>query len=352
MSHPALGIHTHPPPHREHPNPLCDMTGNVARLAVCAVLGLVGLALLMRPPAFVANAGVLSTPAAVPQPPQEPEDTSKQSERLEYVKSHRLDELYGTLWEDLVRHKPQDPLRHILSRVRNLSQPKLVIIGAPASGKGTQCEYIIQSLGVVHVSTGDLLRDEMRKGSPLGKQAQDFVKAGKLVPDSVVVGLVRERLSKDDAKERGWLLDGFPRTIEQARIMRDESIVPEAVIVLDVADEVVIDRMAGRRVDPETKKVYHLKYKPPPQDVLKSGRLVQRPDDTKESIAERLKNYHSTLDPLLEVLGRASPVRRFEGSKETPAVIFDRILNAILGRERERERTKRSKHTHTKKKQQ
>ncbi|MFS7981913.1 putative adenylate kinase [Helianthus anomalus] len=155
-----------------------------------------------------------------------------------------------------------------------------MISGAPASGKGTQCEMIVQKFGLVHISTGDLLRSEVAAGSEIGNQAKEYMNSGRLVPDEVVTTMVIGRLSRDDAKEKGWLLDGFPRSFAQAQSLEKMKI-PDIFIALDVPDEILIDRCVGRRLDPETGKIYHIKNFPPETEEVKA-RLITRADDTEE----------------------------------------------------------------------
>ncbi|EOY31328.1 Adenylate kinase family protein isoform 1 [Theobroma cacao] len=171
------------------------------------------------------------------------------------------------------------------------SEPlKVMISGAPASGKGTQCELIVQKFGLVHISTGDLLRDEVSSGTEIGNKVKEFMNAGKLVPDEIVTAMVTARLSLQDAKEKGWLLDGYPRSFEQAQALEELSVRPDIYIVLDVPDEILIDRCVGRRLDPETGKIYHVKNFPPDSDEIKA-RLVTRADDTEEKVKSRLEVY-------------------------------------------------------------
>eukprot|EP00261_Vitis_vinifera_P037351 XP_019078594.1 PREDICTED: adenylate kinase 5, chloroplastic isoform X2 [Vitis vinifera] len=165
-----------------------------------------------------------------------------------------------------------------------ISEPlKVMISGAPASGKGTQCEMIVQKFGLVHISTGDLLRSEVSSGSEIGNKAKEYMDTGRLVPDEVVIMMVTARISQEDAKEKGWLLDGFPRTFAQAQSLEKLKIRPDVYIVLDVPDQILIDRCVGRRVDPVTGKIYHLKFFPSENEEIKA-RLVTRSDDTEEKV--------------------------------------------------------------------
>lgn len=199
--------------------------------------------------------------------------------------------------------------------------PKIVISGAPASGKGTQCEKIVQAFNVVHISTGDLLRDHVKRGTDLGRRAKEFMDSGKLVPDQLIVDLVRDRLSKEDCKERGWLLDGFPRTRKQALALSGMGVLPDKFIQLDVPDYLLVERVTGRRTDPVSGKIYHLKFSPP-TDPDVAGRLVQRADDTEDTVRNRLQEFHRNAKEVLE--NYASLVRRFDGAVK-PDEIFAEI---------------------------
>ena len=194
---------------------------------------------------------------------------------------------------------------------------RLIICGAPASGKGTQCEKIVEEFKIPHLSTGDLLRAAVKAGSPLGKEARAYMDAGKLVPDSLVINLVKETLATPEFVNGGWLLDGCPRTAEQAKALQNANFHPDKVILLDVPDSALIERVTGRRSDPVTGTIpsntaaaaatfavllqpftyslsllvvcavpsgliYHVKFKPAPADI--AGRVTQRSDDTEEKV--------------------------------------------------------------------
>ncbi len=177
------------------------------------------------------------------------------------------------------------------SDLRATEPLKLIILGPPAGGKGTVCEVIKNKYNVVHLSTGDILRENISKETELGGKVKPFMEQGLLVPDELIIDMVTQRLSQKDCQERGWLLDGFPRTPEQSRFMVEKGIVPTAVLVLKVDDSVVELRMGGRRLDPETGLIYHVQFNPAPTEEI-AARLITRPDDTSDKIKTRLENYY------------------------------------------------------------
>jgi len=196
-----------------------------------------------------------------------------------------------------VRAKPLDRQTWMIKH-----PPRIIIIGGPASGKGTQCEYIAATYGAVHLSTGDMLREAVRRnGSHVGKAAKEFMDRGELVPDDVMIQIVRERLDQEDCKSRGWLLDGFPRTKAQAVSFAEMGLEADVVLFLDVPDKDLIERIVGRRIDPVTGKSYHLKFRPPPKEII--DRLEQRSDDTIQKSKLRLEQFHSNLSEIRSHLG-------------------------------------------------
>ncbi|KAK1931344.1 adenylate kinase [Phytophthora citrophthora] len=207
-------------------------------------------------------------------------------------------------------------------RVRN--PPRLIITGAPASGKGTQCELLVRALHVVHLSTGDILRQAIRDGSSLGKQAQGFMDDGKLVPDELIVDVVLERLAQPDCKTRGWLLDGFPRTEAQAKALQAATIIPDCVLALDVPDDEVVKRIAGRRLDPETGKTYHVEFNPPPAEI--ADRVIQRSDDTEETVRTRLEQFHAHSKAVVTALAGVCELIQADGTKPV-----DQVAEQLLG---------------------
>jgi len=200
----------------------------------------------------------------------------------------------------------------------------VIFCGAPGSGKGTQCEKIIADFGMVQLSTGDMLRAAVKEGTPLGKEADGFMRAGALVPDKLVIGLVEEKLKDKGILKKGWILDGFPRTAVQAEALHAHGCAPDKVIVLDVPDEVLLERVTGRRNDPVTGKIYHVKFNPPPKDV--ESRVVQRNDDTAEKLQPRLKAYHDNLDAILKYYTapeRKTKVVRVNGNRKADEVYVE-----------------------------
>ncbi|KAL0491567.1 adenylate kinase [Acrasis kona] len=168
---------------------------------------------------------------------------------------------------------------------------KLIILGPPAGGKGTACEVIKSQFGVVHLSTGDMLRDNIVNMTPLGIKVKPYLDKGALVPDDLIVDMVMDRLTKQDCRVKGWLLDGFPRTGKQAQALVNKEILPDAVLCLTVSNEAIEQRMGGRRTDPVTGITYHMTFNPPPNQQVQD-RLVTRSDDTPEKIQIRLDTYY------------------------------------------------------------
>ncbi|KAK9149539.1 hypothetical protein Scep_008296 [Stephania cephalantha] len=215
-------------------------------------------------------------------------------------------------------------------RVRSCSvarEPlKVMISGAPASGKGTQCELIVQKFGLVHVSTGDLLRAEVSSGTEIGNKTKEFMNAGQLVPDEIVTAMVTSRLSRQDAKEKGWLLDGYPRTSSQAESLERLNIRPYIYIVLEVPDEILIDRCVGRRLDPVTGKIYHIKNFPPETEEIKA-RLITRPDDTEEKVKFRLKTYKQNAEAISSTY--MDIMKKLDGNRQKD-IVFEEVSSLLV----------------------
>lgn len=176
---------------------------------------------------------------------------------------------------------------------------KLILLGPPGAGKGTQAEVLTKQFGIETISTGVMLRAAMRNGTELGNMAKKFIDEGKLVPDDVIVGIVKDRLSQDDCK-KGFILDGFPRTIAQAEALTATGIEIDHVLSLEVDDDVIIERLAGRRECKACGTPYHVKTKPVPANgkCHCGGDIIQRDDDNEETIKKRLKVYHEQTEPI------------------------------------------------------
>jgi len=190
---------------------------------------------------------------------------------------------------------------------------KIILLGPPGSGKGTQAEKLNDDLGLVRLSTGDMLREAVRNGTELGKMAKEYMDRGDLVPDDVVIGLMKERIV---SMKEGFVLDGFPRTVQQAQAL-GEFVEIEHVINLDVDDEELVDRLTKRRSCPDCNVVFHLLYKPPMKDGIcdKCGaKLYQRSDDTEETVRARLKVYRENTFPLIEYYDKQGILVNIDGS--------------------------------------
>lgn len=176
---------------------------------------------------------------------------------------------------------------------------KLILLGPPGAGKGTQAEILSKKLGVETISTGVMLRTAIREGTELGKLAAGYINDGKLVPDEVVVGIVKDRLSQEDC-EKGFILDGFPRTTAQAEALNASGIEIDKVLLIDVSDETIIERLSGRRECKECGTPYHVVYKPSPNGdrCTCGGELIQRADDNEETVKSRIEIYHQQTEPI------------------------------------------------------
>lgn len=209
---------------------------------------------------------------------------------------------------------------------------RLILLGAPGAGKGTQADIIKKVLGVPTISTGNILRAAVKNGTPTGLKAKAFMDAGKLVPDEVIIGIINERLQESDCAN-GYILDGVPRTIAQAEAMEKAGIVFDAVMALEVPDEMIVDRMGGRRVCESCGASYHIVNIPPKTEGVCDvcgGKLVQRKDDAPETVKNRLEEYHRTTEPLkgfYEERGLLKVVDYYPTVEETTAAILK-----VLGR--------------------
>lgn len=185
---------------------------------------------------------------------------------------------------------------------------RIILLGAPGAGKGTQAQFLMSKYGIPQISTGDMLRAAIKEGSELGLAAKKIMDAGQLVSDDLIIGLVKERVAKADCAN-GFLLDGFPRTIPQADAMKDAGITVDHVIEFDVPDDVIVERMSGRRVHPASGRVYHLVYNPPKvagKDDETGEELVIRADDVEETVRKRLAIYHEQTELLVGYYRKAA----------------------------------------------
>ncbi|HNU39473.1 MAG TPA: adenylate kinase [Methanothrix sp.] len=209
----------------------------------------------------------------------------------------------------------------------------IILIGPPGSGKGTQAKMIVDRYKVLHVSTGDILRENVRNGTPLGVEAKKFMDAGKLVPDALLIDIIKDRLAKDDVKG-GWMLDGYPRTIPQAEAL--DKILPalgqkiDVVLNIDVPDEELVKRVTGRRMC-KCGATYHVSFNKPKVEGkcdACGGELYQRADDTEETVKQRLNAYHAQTQPLIDYYNKRGIVATVLGVGDIKA-IFDKVAAAL-----------------------
>lgn len=195
---------------------------------------------------------------------------------------------------------------------------KLILLGAPGAGKGTQAEKICEKLSIPTISTGNIIRAALKNGTEMGKKAQKFIDAGQLVPDDVVIGIIKERLFEDDCKD-GFILDGFPRTIPQAEALDEMGIEIDCVLSIEVPDEKIVARMSGRRVCPTCGATYHTEYKKPEKDGICNGcgaELIIRKDDEPATVLDRLHVYHEQTEPLKDYYAKTGKLRTVIGQEE------------------------------------
>ena len=198
---------------------------------------------------------------------------------------------------------------------------KLIFLGPPGAGKGTQAAIISKKLNIPTISTGDMLRAAVKAGTPIGLKAKTFMDAGKLVPDEVIIGIIGQRLEESDCKD-GFILDGVPRTIAQAEALENSGIDFDRVISLEVGDEAIVKRMSGRRVCAKCGATYHMESKPPKAEGLCDecgGELTVRSDDKPETVRDRLKVYHSETEPLKEFYAKRGRLREVHGDQDMAA---------------------------------
>lgn len=211
-----------------------------------------------------------------------------------------------------------------------MGKTKLMMLGPPGAGKGTQAQRLSEAHDIPQISTGDMLRGARRKGTELGNKAARFMDAGELVPDEVVIGIVAERLDEDDARE-GFILDGFPRTVGQANALREMGVQLEAVINIQVGEDEVVRRLGGRLSCPECGATFHEEFEPPSEEGVCDScgqELVRREDDQPEAIRERLRQYRESTEPLIEFYDQRDVLENVDG-EGTPDEVYERIDDAI-----------------------
>ena len=212
---------------------------------------------------------------------------------------------------------------------------RLILLGPPGAGKGTQAGFICARYGIVQISTGDMLRNAVKAGTPLGRAADQVMKSGGLVSDDIIIGLVRERLTAKDCVP-GYLFDGFPRTTPQAQALRDANVPLDFVLEFVVPDEVIVARVSGRRVPPASGRTYHVEFNPPrvaDRDDATGEPLVQRDDDREETVRKRLRVYHEQTAPLVQYyrawVGDSAPKLRCVDGVGDVAAVRERIFAAL-----------------------
>ncbi|RAL25026.1 adenylate kinase [Lujinxingia litoralis] len=212
-----------------------------------------------------------------------------------------------------------------------MSKRRLMMLGPPGAGKGTQAKRVAADLGIPHISTGDMLREARRKGTTMGLEAARFMDAGQLVPDEVVIGIVRDRLDEEDARA-GFILDGFPRTRAQAEALQEMGVTLDAVLNIVVSDEAVIGRLGGRISCPACGAVYHEAFTPPDADDVCNAcghqGLVKRDDDQPEAIKKRLEGYHAQTAPLIAFYDEVGILESIDG-EQAPDAVNESICKVI-----------------------
>lgn len=206
---------------------------------------------------------------------------------------------------------------------------RMILVGPPGAGKGTQAGALVNRFGISHISTGDMLRAAVSQGTALGKQADGYMKAGGLVPDDLVIAMVIERIQQPDCAD-GFMLDGFPRTRPQAEALDTElekaGLALDVVLQIEVPDELIVERITGRRLDPDTGEIYHIEFRPPPTDI--APRVIQRKDDTEQACRARLEKYHSETAPIVPFYEAKGLLKRVDGNA-APEEVSRRIAEVL-----------------------
>jgi adenylate kinase len=204
---------------------------------------------------------------------------------------------------------------------------RMILVGPPGAGKGTQAARLVDTFRIPHISSGDMFRAAVKEGTELGKRAAPLMKGGGLVPDELTIAMILERITKPDCAN-GFMLDGFPRTVPQAEALdvalTKAGVTLDAIVLIEVADELIMERITGRRNDPKTGRIYHVKFDPPPPGV----EVVQRPDDTPEACAKRLVTYHAQTEPFLPFYEAKGVLKRVDGVGD-PDEVTQRLIAAL-----------------------
>ena len=208
---------------------------------------------------------------------------------------------------------------------------RLILLGAPGAGKGTQAEILSKLLSIPTISTGNILRAAMKDGTPVGLKAKTYVDAGKLVPDDVIIGIIQERLAQPDCA-KGYILDGVPRTIPQAKAMEDMGVAVDYALSIEIADETIIERMSGRRTCKECSQTFHVVSNPPKKEGVCDfcgGELTIRKDDAPETVKARLETYHRDTEPLKEFYAQRGKLKTVENQPSIEATTA--VIKSALG---------------------
>ncbi|KAJ3209810.1 Adenylate kinase 8 [Dinochytrium kinnereticum] len=222
-------------------------------------------------------------------------DQDKIQGLADYADKHELFDLFERLVAKMLIEKPPDPLQWAIDYLQQPSVPSIVICGPPSSGSTVICERVAKAFDAVYISTGDLLQAAIERQTSMGMQAKPFMERGSLVPDQIMLSLVLQRLQDNDVTAKGYVLEGFPRTKEQALAIQIKGLCPSHFVLLDAPDEVIVKRTVGTRIDPVTKKVYHLTFDPPPRSVAIEARLIQKNSHGEPAIRARLGQYRRHL---------------------------------------------------------
>ncbi|EET00572.1 Adenylate kinase [Giardia duodenalis ATCC 50581] len=258
---------------------------------------------------------------------EESPDIVRPHNLTDYIQKHHVYTTLQLAMQSLIKYQPKSPLKYLSSyfgdRKKNLF--KLVLLGAPGAGKGTQAKHLVSKYSLEHISPGNLLREEMNRNSPIAAQIKDYVSKGQLVPDSVVIKLIEDHIAS--IGDTNWLLDGFPRSESQAAALRaSPDLFPTHIVELKVDQEAVVQRLGGRRFDPITGNTYHIIYDPPPPDI--ADRVVVRTDDREDVIRERFKVYAENKDLVNRVFNHSIVSISCEGQTiDEVSAQLDKVLS-------------------------